>query len=64
MTVQVSFVSEGGSGTPVPALSIEVDVIETALVRVKNAGIPIEYGPESALGKYYHNLHSSKWKYL
>ncbi|HET6628838.1 MAG TPA: hypothetical protein VFG91_03590, partial [Woeseiaceae bacterium] len=25
MTVQVSFGSEGGSGTPVPALSIEVD---------------------------------------
>ena len=47
MTVQVSFASEGGSGTPVPALSIEVDDIETALARVKNAGIPIEYGPES-----------------
>ena len=47
MTVQVSFASEGGSGTPVPALSIEVDDIEIALARVKNAGIPIEYGPES-----------------
>jgi catechol 2,3-dioxygenase-like lactoylglutathione lyase family enzyme len=47
MTVQVSFASEGGSGTPVPVLSIEVDDIETALARVKNAGIPIEYGPES-----------------
>ena len=47
MNVQVSFASEGGSGTPVPALSIEVDDIETALARVKNAGIPIEYDPES-----------------
>jgi catechol 2,3-dioxygenase-like lactoylglutathione lyase family enzyme len=47
MTVQVSFASEGGSGTPVPVLSIEVDDIETALRRVKKAGIPIEYGPES-----------------
>ena len=47
MIVQVSFASEGGSGTLVPALSIEVDDIETALARVKNAGIPIEYGPES-----------------
>jgi catechol 2,3-dioxygenase-like lactoylglutathione lyase family enzyme len=47
MTVQISFASEGGSGTPVPALSIKVDDIETALGRVKNAGIPIEYGPES-----------------
>jgi catechol 2,3-dioxygenase-like lactoylglutathione lyase family enzyme len=47
MTVQVSFVTEGGSGTPVPDLSIEVDNIETALARVKKAGILIEYGPES-----------------
>jgi hypothetical protein len=46
MSVQVSIASEGGSGTPVPALSIEVDDIETALARVKNAGIPIKYGPE------------------
>ncbi|MGC1135344.1 MAG: VOC family protein [Nitrososphaeraceae archaeon] len=28
-------------------MSIEVDDIETALRRVKKAGIPIEYGPES-----------------
>jgi catechol 2,3-dioxygenase-like lactoylglutathione lyase family enzyme len=47
MTVQVSFASEGGSGTLVPDLSIEVDDIETALARVKKAGIPIEYGPVS-----------------
>src|SRR5262249_52953489 len=47
MTVQVSFASEGGSGTPVPDMSIEIDDIETALSRVKKAGIPIEYGPKS-----------------
>jgi catechol 2,3-dioxygenase-like lactoylglutathione lyase family enzyme len=47
MRVQVTFLSEGGSGTPVPDLSIEVDNIETALKRVKKAGIPIEYGPQS-----------------
>jgi catechol 2,3-dioxygenase-like lactoylglutathione lyase family enzyme len=47
MSVQISFASEGGSGTPVPDLSIEVDDLETALVRVKKAKIPIEYGPES-----------------
>jgi catechol 2,3-dioxygenase-like lactoylglutathione lyase family enzyme len=47
MTVQVSFASEGGSGTAVPDMSIEVDDIETALERVKKAGIPIEYGPQS-----------------
>ncbi len=43
--VQVSFASEGGSGTPVPDLSIEVDDLEEVLVRVSKAGIPIEYGP-------------------
>lgn len=46
MTVQVSFASEGGSGTPVPDLSIEVDDLESALKRVKKAGIPVEYGPK------------------
>lgn len=47
MTVQVSFGSEGGSGTPVPDLSIEVDDLEAALERVKKANIPVEYGPVS-----------------
>lgn len=44
---QISFLSEGGSGTPVPDLSIEVDNVETALKKVRQAGIPIEYGPAS-----------------
>ncbi len=47
MTVQISVASEGGSGTPVPDLSIEVDDLSTALRRVEEAGIPIEYGPAS-----------------
>lgn len=47
MTVQVSFGSEGGSGTSVPALSIEVDDVEAALAKVKKANIPVEYGPAS-----------------
>ena len=47
MTVQVSFGSEGGAGTPVPDLSIEVDNVEAALARVKEANLPIEYGPVS-----------------
>ncbi|WP_148863578.1 VOC family protein [Marinobacter fonticola] len=47
MTVQVSFGSEGGSGTPVPDLSIEVDDLDTALARFNEAGVPIEYGPVS-----------------
>jgi catechol 2,3-dioxygenase-like lactoylglutathione lyase family enzyme len=45
MSVQVSVASEGGSGTPVPDLSIEVDDVDTAFERMKAAGFPIEYGP-------------------
>jgi len=47
MPVQVSIASEGGSGTPVPDLSIEVDDLETALARIRNANIKVEYGPVS-----------------
>ena len=45
MTIQFSVMSEGGSGTAVPDMSIEVDDVEAALVRVRKAGIAIEYGP-------------------
>jgi catechol 2,3-dioxygenase-like lactoylglutathione lyase family enzyme len=45
MDVQVSFMSEGGSGTPVPDLSIEVDDLDAALEGMKKAGFAIEYGP-------------------
>jgi catechol 2,3-dioxygenase-like lactoylglutathione lyase family enzyme len=45
MTIQLSVMSEGGSGTPVPDMSIEVDDIQAALMRVRKAGIAIEYGP-------------------
>lgn len=45
MTIQVSVMSEGGSGTSVPDMSIEVDDVEDALMRVRQAGIRIEYGP-------------------
>ncbi|MBD1382709.1 VOC family protein [Metabacillus arenae] len=45
METQISFLSEGGSGTPVPDLSIEVDDLDNALARIKEAGIPVEYGP-------------------
>ena len=45
MTVQLSFGTEGGSGTPVPDLSIEVDDLDTALARFKSANVPVEYGP-------------------
>ena len=45
MAPQLSVASEGGSGTPVPDLSIEVDDLDEALRRMKNAGIALEYGP-------------------
>ncbi|WP_048648731.1 VOC family protein [Nitratireductor soli] len=45
MTVQISFATEGGSGTPVPDLSIEVDDVDAALEKFVAAGIDIEYGP-------------------
>jgi uncharacterized glyoxalase superfamily protein PhnB len=45
MAPQISVASQGGSGTPVPALSIEVDDLDEALRRVKAMGLAIEYGP-------------------
>ncbi|UVK56077.1 VOC family protein [Mesorhizobium sp. AR02] len=45
MQVQVSFMAQGGSGTSVPDLSIEVDDVDAALAAMKAAGFAIEYGP-------------------
>jgi catechol 2,3-dioxygenase-like lactoylglutathione lyase family enzyme len=47
MTVQISIASEGGSGNAVPDISVEVDDLDEALIRVKEAGISIAYGPQS-----------------
>jgi catechol 2,3-dioxygenase-like lactoylglutathione lyase family enzyme len=47
MSIQISFMTEGGSGAPVPDLSIEVDDLDAAIARVKEAKVPIEYGPTS-----------------
>ncbi|MBE9918229.1 glyoxalase [Paenibacillus donghaensis] len=44
-SVQISFASEGGSGTRTPDLSIEVDDVEEAYNRMLQAGFRIEYGP-------------------
>ncbi|WP_337268751.1 VOC family protein [Oryzifoliimicrobium ureilyticus] len=40
---QISIASEGGSGTPVPALSIEVDNVKEVYRRAKEAGHGIAY---------------------
>jgi catechol 2,3-dioxygenase-like lactoylglutathione lyase family enzyme len=44
---QVSVATEGGSGTPVPDISIEVDDLDEVERRVREAGLVIEYGPTS-----------------
>ena len=43
--LQVSFATEGGSGTPVPDLSIEVDDVDEACRRMRAAGFVIDYRP-------------------
>jgi catechol 2,3-dioxygenase-like lactoylglutathione lyase family enzyme len=45
MDLQISFMSEGGSGASIPDLSIEVDDVDQALARMRDAQISIEYGP-------------------
>ncbi|AXE34259.1 VOC family protein [Chromobacterium phragmitis] len=47
MQPQISFAREGGAGTLVPALSVEVDDVEQALANVRASGIAVEYGPVS-----------------
>ena len=42
---QISVATEGGSGTPVPDISIEVDDVDDVLHRMQKAGIAVEYGP-------------------
>jgi catechol 2,3-dioxygenase-like lactoylglutathione lyase family enzyme len=41
--LQISFALEGGGGTPVPDLSIEVDDVDEAFKRMKKARFKIEY---------------------
>lgn len=45
MAIQISFATQGGSGTATPDLSIEVDDLAVALERMTGAGFAIEYGP-------------------
>jgi len=42
---QLSALTEGGSGTPAPALSIEVDDLDPVIARARLRGIAIDYGP-------------------
>ena len=42
---QVSIASEGGSGTAVPDISVEVDNLDEVQQRIGSAGLELEYGP-------------------
>ena len=42
-TPQVSIASEGGNGTPVPALSVEVDDVDAVHARAVSLGLEIVY---------------------
>ncbi len=44
-TPQISVATEGGSGTDVPDISIEVDNLDDVYQRIVEAGFLIEYGP-------------------
>jgi catechol 2,3-dioxygenase-like lactoylglutathione lyase family enzyme len=45
MRVQVSVMTQGGSGTPVPDISIEVEDVDEMLARMQAGGFAVEYGP-------------------
>jgi catechol 2,3-dioxygenase-like lactoylglutathione lyase family enzyme len=45
MRVQFSLMREGGSGAPVPDISIEVDDLDAMLEKVRQAGYQVDYGP-------------------
>ncbi|QND54646.1 glyoxalase (plasmid) [Phyllobacterium sp. 628] len=40
---EISVASEGGAGTPVPVVSIEVDDVDVIYTRAKSAGLEITY---------------------
>jgi len=45
MAPQISFASQGGSGTAMPDPSIDVDDVDNVHAKAIEAGLAIEYGP-------------------
>lgn len=45
MAAQMSVMAQGGSDTPVPGISIEVDDVDATLQAARTLNIPIAYGP-------------------
>ena len=64
MTIQISVLSEGGSGTAVPDISIEVDDIEEALTRVQRASIPINTARRPSLGECVGSMSVTHWQII
>ncbi len=44
-TPQISVATQGGSGAPVPDISVEVDNLDEVHQRAVSAGHAVEYGP-------------------
>jgi catechol 2,3-dioxygenase-like lactoylglutathione lyase family enzyme len=47
--VELSLAREGGGGTPLPAISVEVDDVDATLERARERGATIVYGPVDEL---------------
>ena len=45
MSVQISFATQGGSGTLTPDMSIEVEDVDAVCLAMRRAGFTIAYGP-------------------
>jgi catechol 2,3-dioxygenase-like lactoylglutathione lyase family enzyme len=61
MTVQVSVASEGGSGTAVPDLSVEVDDLDEVLRRVNAANLPIDMAQPASRGACVGSTSAIRW---
>lgn len=64
MNVQISFASQGGTSTPTPDFSIEVDDVDLCLERMKDAGFQIEYGPVDepwGVRRFLSGIRSASW---
>jgi hypothetical protein len=52
MDTQISFLSQGGSGLPVPDLSIEVDDLDDVLTRKKKKGFQLSMDQLRSHGEF------------
>ena len=62
MTIQISVMSEGGSGTDVPDISIEVDDIEEALTKSKKRTSLSNTARRWSLGECAGSMSVTHWE--